>query len=504
MKKKRKKTKKLYYILPLVCLIFVILVSLISMGIYIGKKSGDRIFRGISVGGVDISELKKDKAREKLEEEFLKNLDQKFLLFFNGDEVYKISYANLGYTINLDELIERAYAIGREGNIIKNIIKIGSLPVDRENLRVEENFDKEKLEKNLKELEEKINRSPKNAILVYENGQIKIIDSVEGRRLDLEKTRQEIIDYLSVKKRIELPIEVEKAEVTSDDFKDINGLLGEFTTQYSKSGSGRKHNIALAASRMSNFIIKPGQEVSFNDHLGDISKETGYEDAGIIVNGEFDKGVGGGVCQVSTTFYNALLRADVKVTERSSHSLPVGYVPMGTDAAISTGYKDLKFKNNYPTNIYVLATTDGDYLNFKIFGDSSKKDYEIRLRPVEVESIDPAIKEEKSDELYEGEQEVKKKGSKGYRYETYKQVVKDDKILKEEKISKSYYIPQDELVLVGTKKREEQTEQISNEKNKNELKEKSAEKSKKTSSKKDKKEEKQSNKKQVKRKKTAR
>ena len=151
---------------------------------------------------------------------------------------------------------------------------------------------------------------------------------------------------------------------------------GHFCTFYGTSSRERKKNIELAADKINGLILENGEVFSFNEMVGDRTKENGYLDAKIIKDGKFIDGVGGGVCQVSTTFYNAALLSAVEVTERHAHSVAVGYVSPSFDAAVSYGWYDLKLKNTSGGRLYVKSEADGNNLTFTIFG--VENEYEIK------------------------------------------------------------------------------------------------------------------------------
>lgn len=152
-----------------------------------------------------------------------------------------------------------------------------------------------------------------------------------------------------------------------DEVMEATSLRGEFSTYYGYSGEERKGNIALAASSLC-LSVKSGEEFSFNGATGERTEKNGYREAKIIFNGKFIDGVGGGVCQVSTTLYNALLLSGLKITEYHPHSLAVGYVEPSFDAMVSYGYSDLKFLNDTGYDVYIYVTADGELLTARVFG----------------------------------------------------------------------------------------------------------------------------------------
>ena len=168
-------------------------------------------------------------------------------------------------------------------------------------------------------------------------------------------------------------------EITCGVLKERTRLLSSFTTYYDGGNTVRAGNIALAASRIAGTTLNPEETFSFNEKVGKRTEENGFGKAAVILDGEFVPGVGGGVCQASTTLMNAALRAGLEITESRPHSLSVGYVPPSLDAMVSE-YSDLKFKNGYPFPVYVGAETGKNYVRFRIYGCPNGKRYETESR----------------------------------------------------------------------------------------------------------------------------
>lgn len=175
---------------------------------------------------------------------------------------------------------------------------------------------------------------------------------------------------------VSLMVESEAIKIypTSEDLLDITSKVSSFSTGYSSSSSSRKTNIAIAAKHLNGKIILPDESISIDKAIKSRNAANGYAKAGSYLNGKTVQTYGGGVCQVSTTLYGAVLRAGIVPTERNAHSMSVSYVPMGLDAAISEGYKDLKIKNTYSTPIYIEAITNGSTLTFNIYGKAGLLD----------------------------------------------------------------------------------------------------------------------------------
>lgn len=217
------------------------------------------------------------------------------------------------------------------------------------------------------------------------------------------------------------------AEVKAMPFYDLRPSdivqRAEYYTTYSASSPERKINIGIAAKSLDGCFVDVGGEFSFNRTVGVRTEARGYKKAKIIVGGKFVDGVGGGVCQVSTTLYNAVILSGLKVTEYHAHSLPVSYVAPSFDAMVSSGSADFRFVNNTHNPVIIKAAADGDTLRIKIFGEYMAEKY-VR-KSVITEKIDPPAEEVVADEkgefpdLFLGERRVISYGKAGYKSEGY-------------------------------------------------------------------------------------
>ncbi len=244
-------------------------------------------------------------------------------------------------------------------------------------------------------------------------------------------------------------------------------LRSEFCTAYSSSTPERKHNIKLASNALNDTFVDAGAEFSFNRSVGERTVKRGYKTSKIIVGGEFVDGVGGGVCQVSTTLYNAILLAGLKIIEYHPHSLPVSYVAPSFDAMVNSNSADLKFMNNTHNPIIIKTFADGEKLRVQIFGEELTERY---LRKSEItEKIQPPECEVVFDEngeypeLLRGESKVLKYAKEGYRSVGYIIVVKNGKQVAVKKIRTDKYAPVRGKIVMGTTVNEEiieETEQI--------------------------------------------
>lgn len=192
---------------------------------------------------------------------------------------------------------------------------------------------------------------------------------------------------------MELPAEITEAEHKADELSTISDLLARSSTDYSAGSSSRSKNIERAAELLNGLTVYPGETVSVTSLVVPFSEENGYLPAPSYENGDVVDSYGGGICQVSSTLYLSLLRAELEINERFSHSMIVSYVKASMDAAIAEGYKDLKFTNNLESPIFISSETDGTEIEFAIYGKEYRPEgREVIYQSETLETIEPEVK----------------------------------------------------------------------------------------------------------------
>lgn len=236
-------------------------------------------------------------------------------------------------------------------------------------------FDTEKLEILLNKLNETVSKQPINASL---NEQGIIIEEIPGIRLDREKFIESFLNYFygGKSRTIEIPKLYTYPRVSSELLAEIRmNNIGNYVTYYDANNIERSHNISLSTLAINNYVVFPGEEFSFNKVVGERTKEKGYKKAPVIVKGELAEDIGGGICQVSSTLFNAVNLRGIQMVERYSHSRAVPYVPPGKDATVSWWGPDFVFKNNYNQPILIRATSKDGKMDINIF---SAEDIRVR------------------------------------------------------------------------------------------------------------------------------
>lgn len=235
--------------------------------------------------------------------------------------------------------------------------------------------------------------------------------------------RQKLIDDINTalyggKTHVLAKFDELKPSVTVSNLKRFTVYRAKFSTNYNSSSASRKHNIELAVSKINGKVLSPNSVFSFNEVVGERTEENGFQNAVVIENGQFVDGVGGGVCQVSSTLYNCALLSGVKVTERRAHSIASSYVEPSFDAMVSGKELDLKFVNDTPGNLYIKAVADGRDITFTFFGEKPKYRYE-RVSVI-LSEIPPEEGEVVLDgEMFEGETITVRKAKNGIKSEGY-------------------------------------------------------------------------------------
>ncbi len=404
------------------------LISLVdAVDVY---KNRNKIFPGVSAFGVELGGLKKEETREILQHIASKIVDSPRILEFEDKEIQFIPYKELDTFIDLDRVVEETYSIARTGNILRRIkerIVAGRKGYEL-TLRVE--YNTQKFEDFQNKVISLIDRIRSDA---YIEGN-RIIESRTGVKLDLEKFKEEIIKTLNCldeeKYIVNIPVITIAPQVTTQNILTetaIDGELGTYSTSLDNKEENTIYNIKLASKAINGILIKPQEVFSFNKYVGPAEKVDGYKESTIIADGLFVNGYGGGICQVSSTLYNAVLLANLPIIERYNHSIygdATKYVPLGQDSAIFYEYKNLRFKNNLEHEIVVFAKVLGNRLQIDILGQNKDK-FEVEIISKDKKMIDYQTIKEKDPKLEAGKEIIVQEGVPGYQIKTYRIVRKN-------------------------------------------------------------------------------
>ncbi|PKP59956.1 hypothetical protein CVT91_05875 [Candidatus Atribacteria bacterium HGW-Atribacteria-1] len=424
---KKKKNGKIRKIL-LSLIIIIVAVSLVdAVDIY---KNRNKILPGVSAFGVELEGLKKEDAREILQPIASKMIDSPRILVFEDKEFKFIPHKELGAFIDLNRVVEETYSIARTGNIFRRLKD--RIVVWRKGYEVsfQAEFNPQKFEDFQNKISSLINRMPRDAY-VEDN---RIIESKIGVKLNLERFKEEInkilINLDKEKYILNIPVTTVDPKITTQNILTelaINGELGTYSTSIENKEENTIYNIRLSSEVINGILVKPQEIFSFNKYVGPAEKADGYKESTIIANGVFVNGYGGGICQVSSTLYNASLLANLPIVERYNHSVygeATKYVPLGQDAAIFYGFKDLRFKNNSDHAIVIFSKVFRDTLQVSIFGGNEDK-AEVEIISKDKKVIDYQIIREKDPKLKANQEIIVQEGVPGYQIKTYRIVRKD-------------------------------------------------------------------------------
>ena len=233
--------------------------------------------------------------------------------------------------------------------------------------------------------------------------------------------------------------------------QDKETVIGEYETTAEKD-EDRDTNLRLACSKINDAEILPGETFSFIDTVGECTQEAGFVKAPVIINQtQIEDDIGGGICQVSSTLYNAALLGDLKIIESSRHSIALQYVPVGLDAVISAPDKDLKIQNTYSIPIRIEAASQDGRVTVKLYGKADKEDREIKVESLVTEELTPDGEEVRlTGELPQGERKVVQEERTGYRTKVYREYYEDGVLVDKELISEDTYLPVKRIVLEGS------------------------------------------------------
>ncbi len=284
------------------------------------------------------------------------------------------------------------------------------------------------------------------------DGSIKVTEGYDKVTVDEKKAREIIASHTKPGETFEIPAQIDFAKYTYDELNEalFRDVLGSYTTSYTSSNANRSHNVALAASSINEKILLPGESLSYNESLGRRTPEAGYKMAGAYSNGETVQEYGGGICQISSTLYVAVLKANLKIEERLCHMFTVGYVPLGLDATVDYGTVDFVFSNDTDFPVKVLCrTTPGKQAICEILGTKTEN-FEVTFETTGVTSVPFPTEIQEDPTLPVGTEEIVEKGSNGLRCTTYRVVSVDGEVVSRTKESQSYYMPHKEVKKVGT------------------------------------------------------
>ena len=302
------------------------------------------------------------------------------------------------------------------------------------------------------DLQRKYPKEPQDATYEIVGYAVAYTEGVPGVEVDRESVDEVLEAHRQEGEQFSVPVTLIMPNVTVDTLEQelFGARLSTYTTRFNTGDVGRSKNVALAAEKINGTVLVDGAEFSYNEIVGERTIEQGFQIAKVYSGGQAVDGVGGGICQVSTTLYNAVLYANLEVVSRRNHQLPVHYVPLGQDATVVYGQTDFKFRNNSGHPVKIVASTNQGELTVSIYGTQPEKKTEVTITNQTVATIPYAREEVKDSSLPYGQTKKQKSGSNGYRVDTYIKVTEDGVVVRDELLSTSTYNPQKEIVAISS------------------------------------------------------
>lgn len=508
-------------IISIVAVILILIALLFTFGFGIANLSNNKILKGVIVANIDVSNMTKEEAIEAVNQLYSENSNVNLTLKYK-DYAISISTDDIGFGYtDANELIEEAYAYGREGNIIDNNFTVMKSYMNEEKrIDTEEKIDAQKLEELVKEMISGDSVFTRDDTYEVSGDKLIITKGIDGERIDyavlgdkvLEalKQRQTVVDipviitksseldlnevYREVRRSpvnasytegdkfeviaeqngidfdlaaaktayanlpsgetLEIDLIVTEPEVKLENLGDVlfKTLIATYTSDYDNSDKNRVTNLEIAANKCNNTILYPGEEFSFNQTVGNRTTANGFKKADSFADGKIVKTVGGGICQVSSTLYNAVLRAGLTVTARTAHEMYVQYVPQSTDATVVDDSIDFKFRNDRKYPVKIVTSCDDGKVTASIYGIKDENEATIEIETNIIETIEYSVINQNDSSMKIGTKKEVQKPVNGYVSEAYKVYYRNGKEVSRELISKDTYSPIDQIMKIGTKK----------------------------------------------------
>lgn len=409
---------------------------------------------GIYAGDISLGGMTGDEAKARVQEYIDGLAGQKITLNIEDQKV-DASAGELGVYWSNSDAVEEAAAEAVGGNLIRQYMRQKDLDKTPLHIALETSVDETKVEAFIAEKCERTVAEPKDATITRENGAFVITPEVRGEAVDIAATKLAVDEALSG--GLDRPVEVsavvtvQDPRITKADLETISDVIGTFTTDFSSSGAARSKNLSNGAGKINGHLLMPGETLSGYECMQPFTTANGYYTAAAYENGQVVDSIGGGVCQIATTLYNAALRAEMEITQRQNHSMIVTYVEPSMDAAIAGTYKDIKITNNYSTPLYVEGYTSGRSLTFTIYGKETRPaNREIKFLSETLSVMDPGSPMEKTDStLAPGARKQVQSAHRGRKSRLWKCVYVDGVEVERTLLSTDTYNASKAIVLVG-------------------------------------------------------
>lgn len=371
-------------------------VAVFSMNMTVNAKE-DKIESGIYANDINLSGMSASEAENAVQNYVDSLADTQITLHAVDDNEIITTASEIGLKWGNPEIISEAASLGKDGNIVQCYKVLKDLEHENKVYQIAFDFDKELIRTLIEEQGVQYNQDAVDATLIRVDEEFQITEGQKGIAVDTDASVDALYEYLisdwdgSVCD-VDLVIDVIEPRGTAEELARVTDVLGTFTTSFSSSGSNRGGNVTNACRLIDGTTLYPGDEFSTLDKITPFTEGNGYYQASSYLNGQVVDSLGGGVCQVSTTLYNAVLISEMDVTQRNNHSMIVTYVDPSADAAIAeSSGKDFKFVNSSEHPIYIEGyTTDDKKITFTIYGvETRDSNRQVTYESKVLEKIEP-------------------------------------------------------------------------------------------------------------------
>lgn len=419
--------------------------------------TGERtILDHIYLESVDLSGMTKEEAQEAVQSRVDEITGYQIILHMD-DMSNGVTAKELGVTGDNDGTIRQAMDVGQVGNVIRRYKVKKALEKEDLQLDISWQVDSDSMRTALEQYCVPMNREVVDYSLTRENDQFQITNGVRGVSLNEDASVDKLTDYLEHVWRdgpgnLDLDVEITEPKGSQEELEKVKDILGQGSTDYSASSAARATNVKNGTSKLNGKVIYPGDEISVCDNMVPFTEENGYEPAASYANGTVVESFGGGICQVSTTLYQAVLQAELEVTERHNHSMIVKYVEPSMDAAIAEGAKDFRFVNNTEAPIYIEGYVSGGKIYFNLYGQEYRSaDRTVTYESETLETINPTTELTADSEKAFGSITQTQSAHTGYKARLWKIVTENGQQVSKEEVNNSYYQMTPNKYKVGVK-----------------------------------------------------
>lgn len=435
----------------------IFIVVLLLSGIFVIAANhrfvaSELICDGVRVGNVPVGGLTSKAAAVKISDDFKTYTAKPLKIIAQGQE-WSITADKIKLSIDPNDLAQKAYQVGRTGNLFFRMKQRYLSANQTITIPLSPTFDKDLLHSILLKLAKTIDQESQNATIRFRGNSIVITPEQTGRKTNIAKALKELSDKLTTNFSFiyQLPVESVVPDIVAKDYEGIDGVIASYTTQFSTVDTNRTQNIMIASNELNGTLVRSGSTFSFNSVIGPRLAQHGYKQAPVFIGGKLVPDWGGGVCQVSTTLYNAALLADMDITERTSHFSPPGYVPLGQDATVADNQLDFKFANTSPTNIYIISRVAGGQITVQILGKRDENAPDIFILATNKKEIENNTVKKQDPDIELGKEVIEDPGHKGFLVTTYRIKTQNGQEVSREFLAADEFPPADKIIKIGTK-----------------------------------------------------